>query len=116
MNHNNKGKILDRKKEARGLLLRGLVTQLFIHEKIKTTLAKAKVVRPIAEKIITKGKNNNLATFRVILKYVLKEDAAKKVVKDISPRYKERAGGYTRIVKLGLRKGDGAEMAVIELV
>lgn len=116
MNHNNKGKIFDRKKAARGLLFRGLVTQLLVHEKIKTTAAKAKVMRPIVERLITKGKNNNLANLRYILKYVLEEDAAKKVVKEISPRYKERHGGYTRIIKLGARKGDGAEMSMIELV
>lgn len=116
MNHNNKGKILDRKKEARELLLRGLVTHLLLRGKIKTTLAKAKVMRPLTEVIISKGKTNNLTSLRYILKYVLKEDVAKKVVGEISPKYKERVGGYTRIIKLGARKGDGAEMALIELV
>ncbi|MFH1187853.1 MAG: 50S ribosomal protein L17 [bacterium] len=116
MNHNNKGKILDRKKEVRTLLLRGMVTQLLMHGKIKTTFAKAKVIRPLTERIITKGKNNNLSALRYILKYVFREDIAKKVVNEISPKYKERAGGYTRIIKIGARKGDGAQIAMIELV
>lgn len=116
MRHNNKGKILDRKKAPRELLLRGLTTQLLTHEKIKTTLAKANAVKPIAEKIITRGKKNTLANLREILKYVLDEKAAKKVFKTLSPRYMERNGGYIRIMKLGNRQGDGAEMAIIEFV
>ena len=116
MRHNKKGKILDRKKAPRELLLRGLTTQLLTHEKIQTTLAKAKVLRPIVEKIITRGKKNSLANLREVLKYVLDEKIAKKVFKTLSPRYVERPGGYTRIIKLGTRQGDGAEMAIIEFV
>lgn len=116
MRHNNKNKILDRKKAPRELMFRSLVTELLSHGKIKTTLAKAKAIKPITEKIITRGKKNNLANLRIILKYVLQEKVAHSVVKEIAPRYMERAGGYTRIIKLGSRQGDGAEMAQIELV
>ncbi|MFH0856819.1 MAG: 50S ribosomal protein L17 [bacterium] len=116
MRHNNKNKIFDRKKAPRELMFRSLVTELLMHGKIKTTLAKAKAIKPITEKIITRGKKNNLANLRIILKYVLKEDAAHKVVKEIAPRYMERAGGYTRIIKLGVRQGDGAQMGQIEFV
>lgn len=116
MRHNNKNKILDRKKAPRELMFRSLVTELLLHGKIKTTLAKAKAIKPITEKIITRGKKDNLANLRIILKYILQEKVAHSVVKEISPRYMERPGGYTRIIKLGSRQGDGAEMAQIELV
>lgn len=116
MRHNNKVKTLDRKKEVRELMFRNLVTQLLMHEKIKTTSAKAKAIKPIVEKIITKGKKNTLASHREILKYVFEKKVAEKVMKNIAPKYMEKPGGYTRIVKLGARKGDGAEMVMIELI
>lgn len=116
MRHNKKTKVLDRKSDARGLLLRNLVTQLFLHEKIKTTSAKARVIKPLAEKIITKGKKKDLAALREIFKYVMKKEVAHKILNIISPRYLERKGGYTRIIKIGPRQGDGAEIVQIELV
>ncbi|MFC1613156.1 50S ribosomal protein L17 [Patescibacteria group bacterium] len=116
MNHNKKGKTLDRCKEEREMLLRNLVTQMVLREKIKTTKAKAKAMKPIIEKIITKGKTDNLDCYRKIVEYVTIKKAAGKIVKELSPKYKERKGGYTRIIKLGNRKGDGAEMAQIEFV
>jgi len=116
MRHNKKGKILDRKKEVREMLLRNLVTQMVLSEKIKTTIAKAKAMKPIVEQIITKGKKDNLGCYKNIVEYVTIKKAAGKIIKELSPRYKERKGGYIRIIKLGNRKGDGAEMAQIEFV
>jgi len=116
MRHRNKNKILDRKKEARRALLRSLATNLILYEKIKTTEAKAKVIRPIVERIITKAKNNDLTTRRELLKYLYKENAIKKVLEDLSVRYKDRKGGYLRIQKIGTRAGDAAKMAQIEFV
>jgi large subunit ribosomal protein L17 len=116
MRHRNKGKILDRKKESRKALLRSLATNLILFEKIKTTEAKAKAVKPIVEKLITKGKRNDLVARRELTKYIYLNNAIKKVLEDLSPRYKERKGGYTRIIKLGTRAGDAAKMAQIEFV
>jgi len=87
-----------------------------MHEKIKTTVAKAKVLRPIVEKLITAGKVNSLAVRRKLLAYLPASGATKKILEVLGPKYQERKGGYTRIVKIGPRKGDGAEMAQIEFV
>ena len=116
MKHRKKGKILDRKKEAREALIKSLATNLVIYEKIKTTEAKAKVLRPYAEKIITLGKKNSLCARRMLLNRLMIEGAARKVLEILAPRYNERKGGYTRIIKLAPRKGDGAKMAMIEFI
>jgi len=116
MRHRKKGKILDRKKESRKALLRGLATSLILYEKIKTTEAKAKAVKPIVEKLITKGKKADLTARRELHKYLYVNNAVKKVLEDLSPRYKERKGGYTRIIKLGTRVGDVAKIVQIEFV
>jgi large subunit ribosomal protein L17 len=116
MRHRKNNKILDRKKDPRKALLRSLATNLILHEKIKTTEAKAKAVKPIVEKLITKGKANDLHTRRELLKYLYVENAVKKILEDLSPRYKERKGGYTRIVKMGNRQGDAAKIVQIEFV
>ena len=111
----NKGRKFSRKVGPRKMLLRVLVNNFFVHEKIKTTEAKAKELRSIAEKMITKAKKINLANRR-ILASELTPVLTKKINDEIAPRYKDRAGGYTRIIKLGPRNSDGAHMAVIELV
>jgi len=111
-----KGKILDRKRDQRKVLLRNLALSLVKSEKIKTTLAKAKFLRPTIERLITLGKKNDLSSRRKLLSFFQDEKIVKKIIDEISPRYKERKGGYTRIIKAGQRKGDGAEMAIIELV
>src|SRR5512134_1703960 len=98
------------------LLLNGLAAQLFVYEKINTTEAKAKAVRPVAEKMITFAKRGDVAARREVLKDIPDRDVVHKLFAEIAPRYAERNGGYTRILKLGPRKGDGAPMAVIELV
>lgn len=116
MRHRKKGKTLDRKRDPRKALMRSLATNLILHEKIKTTEAKAKAVKPIVEKLITKGKAGDLHARRELLKYLYVENAVKKILEDLSPRYKERKGGYTRIVKLGNRQGDAAKIVQIEFV
>jgi len=116
MRHLVKGKKLQRNSAQRRALLRSQVTSFLEKERIQTTLAKAKAVRPLAEKMITLAKRNTLHTRRQALSYIYKKDIVKKLFKDIGPRFMERPGGYTRIIKVGPRAGDGAEMAVLELV
>ena len=115
MNKKNKGRKLSLRKGPRTLLLRVLVNNFFLHEKIKTTEAKAKELRSIAEKMITRAKNINLANRR-ILAQDLTADNVKKIVEKIAPLYTDRQGGYTRIMKLGPRQSDSAKMVIIELV
>ena len=116
MRHRVKGKKLSRDSAQRKALLRNLVTSFLEKERIRTTLAKAKSTRPIAEKMITLGKNNSLHSRRLALRFIYKRDVVKKLFNEISPRFSERPGGYTRIIKIGPRAGDGAEMAILELV
>lgn len=116
MRHRKNIKTLDRKTAPRKSLYRSLVTSLILHEKIKTTIAKAKAIKPVVEKMITKSKKNNLATRRELLKYLYTQNAIKKMLENIGPRYADRKGGYTRIIKTGNRQGDNAQMVIIELV
>jgi large subunit ribosomal protein L17 len=98
------------------LMLAGLAAQLFAHERINTTVARAKAVRPVAERLITFAKRGDVAARREVLKVVPDRDVVHKLFSELGPRYAERTGGYTRILKLGHRQGDGAPMARIELV
>ena len=107
---------LGRTTAHRNAMLRGMVTYLLENCKIETTLTRAKEVRAVAEKMITLGKKNTLATRRQALAYITKEDVVKKVFDEIAPKYANRNGGYTQIYKLGPRRGDAAEMALIKLV
>lgn len=116
MRHQKKGTILGRKKGPKEALLKNLAASVILYEKVKTTEAKAKAVRPIVEKLITAGKKNDLNARRKLLSYLPEGSAAKKILEEVAPKYMERPGGYTRIVKIGPRKGDGAEMVQIELV
>jgi len=116
MRHRHKGKILDRKKESREALLRGLATSIIIYEKVKTTKTKAKAVKPLVEKLVTTAKKNDLTARRELLKILYHKKAVSKILEVLGPRYKERKGGYTRIINLGRRQGDGAEMVQIEFV
>ncbi len=116
MRHQRKGKTLGRTKKPRLALMRGLATNFIIYEKIKTTEAKAKALRPVAEKIITLGKKDTLANRRQALRVLYTEGAVKKVFEVLGPKFKERQGGYTRIVKLAPRTNDKAKMAIIEFV
>jgi large subunit ribosomal protein L17 len=107
---------LGRATDCRKAMLRALTTFLLENGKIETTTTRAKEVRAMAEKMITLGKTNTLHSKRQVLAYVTKEDVVKKLFDEISPKYAERNGGYTRIIKVGPRRGDAAEMAIIELV
>ncbi len=107
---------LGRTTDHRRAMLRAMVTYLLENGQIETTVTRAKEVRAVAEKMITIGKKSDLHSKRQVYAYVTKEDVAKKVFDEISPKYAERNGGYTRIVKIGPRRGDAAEMAIIQLV
>ncbi|HOA90489.1 MAG: 50S ribosomal protein L17 [Bacillota bacterium] len=107
---------LGRDAAERRALLRSLSTAFFVAEKIETTEAKAKVLRPVVEKLITLGKNDTLSARRRAASYLLDEVAVEKLFTEIAPRYKDRPGGYTRIVKTGVRRGDATPLAIIELV
>ena len=102
--------------DQRIAMLKNLTTSLLENGRIETTVSKAKEVRSTAEKMITLGKTNTLHSRRNALTYITKEDVVTKVFNEIAPKYAERNGGYTRILKLGPRRGDCAEMAIIELV
>lgn len=116
MRHGLAGRKLSRSSSHRRALLRNLVTDLLSYEKIRTTEAKAKEVRGLAEKMITLGKEGNLHTRRQALSVIYDEKVVDKLFSEIAPRYAERAGGYTRIVKIGPRLGDGAPIVQLELV
>ena len=107
---------LGRATAHRTAMLRGLVTFFFENGKIETTVTRAKEVRSMAEKMITIAKNDDLHSKRQVFSYITKETVAKKVIDELGPKYKETNGGYTRIIKTGPRRGDAAEMAIIELV
>ena len=107
---------LGRPTDHRQAMLRGLVTYLLENGRIETTVTRAKEVRAMAERIITLGKENTLHSRRQALAYVTKEDVVKKLFDEIAPKYEATNGGYTRIIKTGPRRGDAAEMCIIELV
>ena len=116
MRHLVKNKKLQRNSSQRKALLRSLVTSFLEKERIRTTLAKAKAARPIAEKMITLAKKNTLHTRRSALRFIYRKEVVNKLFDEIGPRFSERPGGYVRITKTGPRAGDGAEMAVMELI
>ena len=111
-----KNRKLGRTSDQRKAMLRAMVTYLLENGQIKTTVTRAKEVAPVAEKMITLAKNNDLAAYRQALGFITKEDVAKKLFQELGPKYAERNGGYTRIVRIGARRGDAAEMAIIQLV
>ena len=113
MSHNRK---LGKPTDQRIAMLRAMTTYLLENGQIKTTVSRAKEVAPMAEKMITLAKNANLANYRKALSYLTKEDVAKKLFQELGPKYAERNGGYTRIIRTGIRRGDAAETAIIELV
>ena len=111
-----KNRKLGRTSDQRRAMLRAMTTYLLENGQIKTTFARAKEVGPMAEKMITLAKKNDLAAYRQVLSYVTKEDVAKKLFQEIGPKYADRNGGYTRVLKMGPRRGDAAELAIIQLV
>ena len=107
---------LGRTSDQRRAMLRAMVTYLLENGQIKTTITRAKEVAPLAEKMITLAKQNDLAAYRQALGFLTQEDVAKKLFDQIGPKYADRNGGYTRVVRIGPRRGDAAEMAIIQLV
>lgn len=116
MRHRKKGKILDRKKEPREMMLRNLASSVLIYEKVKTTEAKAKAVKPLVEKIITLAKKGDLPSIKKMISILPQKMAVKKATEVLGKKYKDRKGGYTRIIKIGTRQGDGAQVVQLELV
>ncbi len=115
MRKRKRGRKLSRKRDQRQALLKSLASALILNERIRTTEAKGKELRPFVEKFITRTKKRDLASRRLLAKFFSRR-VVKKLIDEIGPRYKERKGGYTRIIKLGPRKSDGAKMAIIELI
>jgi len=116
MRHKKTTKILDRKTGPRKALIKNLAGQLIVFEKIKTTKAKAKVIKPYVEKLITKSAENNLTTKRYLKTKLNLDNAIKKLLEVHGPKFKERKGGYLKIIKTDTRKGDGAEMVYVTFV
>ena len=116
MRHNKAGRRLGRTTSHRIAMFRNMVTSFLNHERITTTDAKAKELRPIAEKMITFGQKGDLHSMRLAASYIRDKKVVTKLFTAIAPRFKERSGGYTRIIKIGIRPGDNAPLSVIELV
>ena len=116
MRHSSGYRKLGRDTAHRKSMLRGLSTALVLHERIKTTLPRAKELRSMVEKCVTRGKNGTVAARRQVRKILTRPDAIKKLFDDLAVRFKDRAGGYTRIYRIGSRVGDKAQMALIEFV
>ena len=116
MRHGQRGRKLGRTTSHRLAMFRNQLASLVIHERIVTTLPKAKELRPIAEKLVTRGKGGSVADRRQVSRVLQDRDHVKKLFDDIGPRFADRAGGYLRIVKLGPRQGDGAETAALQFV
>ncbi len=116
MRHAKKGKKLGREKAPREAMLNNLATSIILYEKVKTTEAKAKAIRPIVEKLITRGKVKSVHNKQILNRTLKDKKAVQKILDVIGPKYKDRNGGYTRIIKMGRRLGDGAKTAQIELV
>lgn len=116
MRHRVKGFKLNRTKSHRLSLMRNLASALFKHKRIKTTLVKAKAVRGLVDKLITKAKSGTLASRRIVARFIQDKEILKELFSEIIPKVAERPGGYTRIVKIGRRSGDASEMAIFELV
>ena len=116
MRHGKSGKKLSRSVSHRRALLRNMASSIILHERAETTLIKAKTLRPLIEKLITMARTDTLHTRRQAYSYLLDKSAVHKLFAEVAPRFKERNGGYTRVVRTGFRHGDAAQMAVIEFV
>jgi large subunit ribosomal protein L17 len=116
MRHRNGGFKLGRNTSHRRALLRNLVTSIILNDKVHTTITKAKATRPIVEKMITLGKNGSVHSRRQALAYLMTPESVDRLFKTVAPRYATRPGGYSRIIRTGVRKGDASEMAFIELL
>lgn len=116
MRHRVRGRKLGRTTAHRTAMFRNQLTALFTHERITTTVAKAKELRPLAEKMVSQARTGTLSNRRAVLTMVPDKEIVRRLFDDIAPRFSDRPGGYTRILRLGRRRGDGAEMAIIEFV
>lgn len=116
MRHGKKFNHLSRQKSHRRAMLANMGTSLIMHKRINTTVAKAKALRVYIEPLLTKGKNDTTASRRTVFSYLQDKSAVSELFREVAPKIADRPGGYTRIIKTGFRKGDGAEMAMIELV
>lgn len=116
MRHGKKFNHLSRQKGHRRAMLANMGTSLIMHKRINTTVAKAKALRVYIEPLLTKGKNDTTASRRMVFSYLQDKTAVSELFREVAPKIANRPGGYTRIIKTGFRKGDGAEMAMIELV
>lgn len=116
MKKQNKQRKFSRKRDQRKAFLRSIVLSLFKYGKIRTTEARAKEISRLAQKLITRAKKNDVSSLRLLNSFLKNKTIVKKLVTEIAPKYKDRAGGYIRILKLGPRKSDGAKMAIIELI
>lgn len=116
MRHRVKGKKLSRDRDHRKALFKNLINALVVHGEIKTTESKAKAVRRLVEKLITKGKKGTLHSRRLIAAFLQDKKAVSKIMDELAPLFKKRPGGYTRIIRLGQRRGDNAMMVKLELV
>ena len=116
MRHQKNTRKLGRTSQHRDLMLANIVASLIIHKRVKTTLAKAKTARPLAEKLVTLGKGGTLHDYRLAVAKIGQKDAVTKLFKEIAPGFKDRKGGYTRIIKLGPRQSDSAPVAFLEWV
>ena len=116
MRHRNAGFKLGRNTSHRRALLRNLATSVLVEDRVETTVAKAKAVRPLVEKMITLGKKGDLHSRRQALAFLMTDESVKRLFETVAPRYGDRAGGYLRIVRTGFQQGDGAEKAFIELL
>lgn len=116
MRHGVSGRKFDMPTGHRKALFRGLMRSLILHERITTTTPRAKEIRPMVEKLITLGKRGDVHARRLAMQRLPDKDVVERLFKEVAPKYADRPGGYTRITKVGKRLGDGAEMAVIELV
>ncbi len=116
MRHNVSGRKLGRTSAHRKAMFRNQLASLVMQGRIRTTLPKAKELRPLAERMVTQGKRDTLHARRLVNRWIPERELVKKLFEEIAPRFSDRSGGYTRIIKLGPRRGDGAEMALIEFV
>ena len=116
MRHHNVNRKFGRETDQRAALLKLLALNLITHGKIVTTEPKAKELRPFIEKLVTKGREDSVASRRLLGEYLASPKNVSKLIKEIAPKYKDRKGGYTRVVKMGMRGGDGSRMAIIEFV
>ncbi len=116
MRHRKKGRQLSRTRSHKAAMLRNMATSLLRRERIRTTVAKAKELRPVVERLITVARTDDVHSRRLARRYIADREVLQKLFDQLGPRFRDRSGGYTRILKLGARRGDGAEIAVIELV